>query len=127
LRLPVGGPSSSFTGCAGVITALNNQPKEATMGRNTQILEEIVNVLHLPHGALVHLERHFDHRLILDAGNVDAVAEFAAKLRLRVANEECPLVLDYIATQGMVSITVDVVEQAVNELLGEDRFIEPER
>ena len=97
------------------------------MGRNTKILEDIIDVLSLPHDALVHLERHFGERFILDAGNVDVVAEFAAQLRLRVASEECPIVLDYIARQGMVSITVDVVEQAVNELLGEDRFIEPER
>jgi len=95
------------------------------MGRNTRLLREIIEVLSLPHDALVHLERHFDHRLILDAGNVDVVAELAAQLRLRVASEECPLVLDYIASKGMVSINLDVVEQAVNELLGEDRFIEP--
>ena len=95
------------------------------MGRNTQILEEIVNVLHLPHDALVHLERHFDHRIIIDAGNVDVVAEFASQLRLRVTSEECPLVIDYIASKGMVGITIDNVEEAINGLLGEDRFIEP--
>jgi hypothetical protein len=30
-----------------------------------------------------------------------------------------------IAQKGMVGITVDVVEEAINELLGEDRLIEP--
>jgi hypothetical protein len=34
---------------------------------------------------------------------------------------------DYIASKGLVSVTVDVVEEAVNSRLGEDRFIEPER
>jgi len=96
------------------------------MGRNTQILEEIVNVLSLSPERLVHLERHFDHRLILDVGNVDTINTHAQQLRLRVENEEVPLVLDYIQQHGMVGITVDVVEQAVNELW-EDRFIEPER
>jgi len=96
------------------------------MGRNTNILEEIVNVLHLPHDALVHLERHFDHRLIIDAGKVDNIEAHAKTLRLRVEKDERPLVLDYIATQGMVSITIDHVEEAINSLLGEDRFQEPE-
>jgi predicted nucleic acid-binding OB-fold protein len=41
--------------------------------------------------------------------------------------EESSQVLDYIAAKRMVGITADVVEEAVNELLGEDRFIEPER
>jgi hypothetical protein len=95
------------------------------MGKNTQILEEIINVLHLPPEHLAHLEQHFDHRLILDVGNVDSIATHAKQLRLRVEKEECPLVLDYIAANQMVSITVEVVEQAINELLGEDRFIEP--
>ncbi len=95
------------------------------MGRNTEILEEIVNVLHLPDDALVHLERHFDHRLILDAGNTQTVAHFARRLRLRVEPHELGAVLDYIAAKGMVAITIDHVEEAINSLLGEDRFIEP--
>jgi hypothetical protein len=37
------------------------------------------------------------------------------------------LVLDYTAGKSLVSITVDVVEEAVNSLLDEDRFLEPER
>ena len=43
------------------------------MGRNTQILEEIVNLLSLTPEHLVHLERHFQDRLILDVGNVDTI------------------------------------------------------
>ena len=95
------------------------------MGRNTKILEEIVNVLLLPANALEQLEHHFQRRLILDAGDVEFVASAAQKLRLNITSEECPMVLDYIASKGMVSITVDHVETAINELLGEDRFVEP--
>ena len=95
------------------------------MGRNTQILEEIGNVLSLSPEHLANLERHFDHRLILDVGNVNTIEAHTSQLRLRVEKQELPLVLDYIANRGMVSITVDVVEEAVNSLLGEDRFIEP--
>ncbi len=94
------------------------------MGRNTQILEEIINILSLRPEHLAQLERHFDHRLIVDVGNVETIISHANHLRLRVTKEECPLVLDYIAAKRMVGITVDVVEQAVNELW-EDRFIEP--
>ena len=95
------------------------------MGRNTILLNEIVNVLSLPSHALKQLEHHFSARLILDAGSVDTIEAAAKQLRLRVSREECPAVLDYIASKGMVGIMVDVVEQAINELLGEDRFIEP--
>ena len=95
------------------------------MGRNTRILEEIINVLSLPANALEALEHHFKHRLILDAGNVNTIEQAAKQLRLRVSREECSQVLDHIASKGMVGITVDCVEQAINGLLGEDRFIEP--
>ena len=95
------------------------------MGRNTQILEEIVNVLHLSPEHLVRLEHHFDRRLILDVGNTGTIQKAAKTLRLRVEKQECGAVLDYISQKGMVSITIDHVEEAVNTLLGEDRFIEP--
>ena len=97
------------------------------MGRNTSLLKEIVNVLSLPTDALDQLEQHFDHRLILDAGNVNTIEAAAQQLRLRVSREECPLVLDYMAEKRMVGISVDHVEQAINSLLGEERFIEPEK
>ncbi len=95
------------------------------MGRNTKILEEIIEVLQLPHDALAHLERHFNHRLIVDAGNTETVGDSARRLRLRVEPDERQGVLDYIASKGMVGITIDDVEDAINGLLGEDRFIEP--
>lgn len=95
------------------------------MGRNTPLLKEIVNVLSLPPDALEQLEHHFSTRLILDAGSLDTIEAAAKQLRLRISKEECSAVLDYIASKGMVTITVDVVEMAINELLGEDRFIEP--
>jgi hypothetical protein len=97
------------------------------MGRNTQILEEIINVLHLSNISLEVLEEHFQDRLILDVGSVSVIEVHAKQLRLRVEKEELALVLDYIAQNGIVSITIDAVEEAVNSLLGEDRFIEPER
>jgi len=95
------------------------------MGRNTSLLKEIVNVLSLSPDVLEQLEHHFSARLILDAGSVNTIEVAAKQLRLRITREECFMVLDYIASKGMVSITVDCVEEAINELLGEDRFIEP--
>ena len=99
------------------------------MGRNTQILEEIINVLtdqlFNKETAMRDLEHHFNTRLILDAGDVSTIATHASQLRLRVETEECGAVLDYIASNGLVGINVDVVEEAINSLLGEDRFIEP--
>jgi len=97
------------------------------MGRNTPLLKEIVNVLSLPPDALEQLEHHFATRLIFDAGSVDTIEAAAKQLRLSITKDECSMVLDYIARKGMVGITVDVVETAINELLGEDRFIEPEK
>jgi len=97
------------------------------MGRNAPLLSEIIEVLQLPHDALAHLERHFNDRLILDAGNTSTIEAHAKTLRLRVEPDERLAVLDYIAQKGMVAITIDHVEDAVNSLLGEDRFIEPER
>lgn len=95
------------------------------MGRNTQILEEIMNVLYLTQEHLVHLERHFKDRLIVDAGNVNTIITHAKPLRLRVEKDECGAVLDYIQQQGMVGITIEHVEEAINRVYGEDRFIEP--
>jgi hypothetical protein len=98
---------------------------EASMGRNTQILEEIVNVLRLSHLSLEVLEEHFKQRLLVDAGDVDTIITHAQHLRLRVEKDECGAVLDYLASKGMVSITIDHVEEAINTVYGEDRFIEP--
>ena len=97
------------------------------MGRNTQILNEVVSVLSLTPEHLVHLEQHYRNALLVNAGDVDVVSAFATQLRLRVTSEECQDVLDYIASKGMVVLIIDHVEDAINSLLGEDRFIEPER
>jgi len=101
------------------------------MGRNTPTLTEVVNVLadqlFNRDQALVELEEHYRNALLVNAGDVDVVSAFATQLRLRVASEECGAVLDYMASKNMVGITIDHTEDAINELLGEDRFIEPER
>ena len=101
------------------------------MGRNTPLLGEIIKVLgdHIADkgAVLIQLEEHFRDRLLVDAGNTETVDGCARRLRLRVEPDERQAVLDYIAQKGMVGITIDNVEDAVNSLLGEDRFIEPER
>lgn len=60
------------------------------------------------------------------ARNVDSNKAYFNQLRLRVTKEKHLLVLDCIASKGMFGITVDHVELAVKELLGEERFIEPD-
>lgn len=99
------------------------------MGRNTQILEEIIEVL-APQladkaSALALLEDHFKKQYLVNAGDVQFIESAAEQLRLNITREECSLVLDAIARKSMVGMTVDHVETAINELLGEDRFIEP--
>ena len=94
------------------------------MGRNTPILQDIVAVIDQQQ-ALEALEIHFQHRLLVDAGDVQTTATAANALRLRVTTEECAAVLDYVAKHQMVTVTVDVVETAINELFGEHRFVEP--
>ena len=97
--------------------------------RNTPVLREIVEVLYTELDdqatALNRLEHHFHDRLLVDAGNVTVVREYAEQLRLRITEDERSTVLDYIAEQKMVVLTIDIVEAAVNELLGWERFIEP--
>ena len=99
------------------------------MGRNTPILQEIVDVLFTEldeqAAALNRLETHFHDRLLVDAGNVATVGEYAEQLRLRVTEDERSTVLDYIAEQKMVVITINIVEDAINERFGWDRFTEP--
>ena len=97
--------------------------------RNTPILQEITDVLFTDVDeqttALNRLENHFHDRLLVDAGSVVIVGEYAEQLRLRITEDERATVLDYIAEQRMVVVTIDVVEDAINKLLGQDRFIEP--
>ena len=99
------------------------------MGRNTPILQEIVDVLFTEMDeqatALNRLENHFQARLLVDAGNVAVVGEYAAQLRLRISEDERATVLDDIAERKMVAVTIDIVETAINERFGWDRFIEP--
>ena len=71
------------------------------------------------------LELHFQHHLIVNVGSVEHVAQFAKHLRMRVTDDECGDVLDYIAQESLVGITIDQVETTINERFGEDRFIEP--
>jgi hypothetical protein len=99
--------------------------------RNTPLLREIINTLSVAHhitneaDALNTLENHFRTSYVLKAGGTKDVAEFAQQLRLNITEAECASVLDYIAKKAMVVTTIDHVETAVNELLG-NRFIEPE-
>ena len=96
--------------------------------RNTPVLQEIVDVLFTELDeqatALNRLEHHFHDRLLVDAGNVAIVGEYAEQLRLNITEDECSTVLDYIAEQKMVVVTIDILETAINDLF-EDRFIEP--
>ena len=97
--------------------------------RNKPVLRTIVDVLFTEMDeqatASNRLENHFQDRLLVDAGNVATVGEYAAQLRLRISEDERATVLDYIAERKMVAVTIDIVETAINERFGWDRFIEP--
>ena len=75
--------------------------------------------------ALHRREIHFRDRLLGDAGNVATVGKYAEQLRLHITEDERPIALDYIAQQKMLAVDIDIVETAINDLLGWDRFIEP--
>lgn len=96
------------------------------MGRNTPLLEEIVKILPLSDkaDALTRLEHHFHNRLVVEAGSVDLVATLAASIRLRIDRHECSVVLDEIASRRLVVVSLDMVEEVVNDLFV-DRVIEP--
>jgi hypothetical protein len=99
------------------------------MDRNHPLIDQIVKAL----GNLVNdeqaaervLEHHFQHHLLVNVGGVQDIATFARILRLRITDQECGEVLDYIAQEQLVGLTIDHVETAINERFGEDRFIEP--
>ena len=99
------------------------------MGRNTPILQEITDVLftELDEQAMVlnRLESHFQHRLLVNVGDVNTVGEYAIQLRLHITEDERSVVLDYIGEKQMVMVNIDTVEDAINERFGWDRFIEP--
>ena len=61
----------------------------------------------------------------MNAGNVATVGQYAEQLRLRITEDERATVLDYIAEKQMVTITINTVEDAINERFGWNRFIEP--
>ena len=82
--------------------------------RNTPVLREIAK-----------LEHHSRDRLLVDTGNVTTFGTYAEQLRLHITEDERPVVLDYIAERKMVAVTIEVVEDAINERLGWDRFSEP--
>ncbi len=93
--------------------------------RNTPVLELIVNVLGdtAPH-TLAKLEAHFHDQLLTIVGDTAHVADFAEQLRLAITTPETSIVLDHIAREGMVGMSIDHVEEAINTLFP-DRFIEP--
>lgn len=94
--------------------------------RNTPVLERIIQILHhpAPQEALAALEAAFTDELLLVAGNTQLVAAFAQHLRLRISTPEQSTVLDYIAHEALVAVSIDTVEQAINTLFP-GRFIEP--
>ena len=99
------------------------------MDRNHTLIEQVVKALGTlvtdEQAAVKVLAHHFQHHLIVNVGNVQHIAAFAKHLRMRVTDDECGDVLDYIAQESLVGLTIDHVETAINERFGEDRFIEP--
>ncbi|MHA3771616.1 hypothetical protein ACXR0O_08775 [Verrucomicrobiota bacterium sgz303538] len=97
--------------------------------RNTVVLQQVIEVLGdqlpAPENVLARLEEHFQDSLLIVAGNVTQVAEYAEQLRLAITTPECGLVLDYVAHESLAGIHIDQVEDAINALFP-DRFIEPE-
>lgn len=98
------------------------------MSRNTTLLKETVTTLEPelddPEYALELLESHFHDALLVNVGNVAEVGTYAEQLRLQITAQERATVFDHLAKRNAVTITVDHVETAINELF-RDRFIEP--
>ena len=94
--------------------------------RNTVVLERIVKALgdEAPHTALAKLEAHFHDQLLTIVGDTAHVTDFAEQLRLAITTPEESRVLDHIAREGMIGMSIDHVEEAINKLFP-DRFIEP--
>lgn len=94
--------------------------------RNTPVLENIVKTLGdtAPQDALAKLEAHFHDQLLIVAGDTAHVADFAEQLRLAITSPEASTVLDHIAREGVVGMSIEHVEEAINTLFP-DRFIEP--
>ena len=94
--------------------------------RNTVVLEIIVKALGetAQPDALEKLEAHFHDQLLTVVGDIAHVADFAEQLRLAIITPETSIVLDHIAREGMIGMSIDHVEEAINKLFP-DRFIEP--
>ena len=94
--------------------------------RNTPLLQEIIGILQLADRdiALMALEEFYRNDLLVNAGNIQTVAKMAEDLRLDISTDECSTVLNHIAGQALAGITLDVVEEVINDLFP-DRFIEP--
>lgn len=90
---------------------------------NTRVLVEILQVINAPEDSLSRLEEHFKNDLLTVVGNTSTVARYAKKLRLHITPAERTVILDYLAKR--VRITIDQVEDAINTVFGQDRFIEP--
>lgn len=97
--------------------------------RNTEVLQRIVKALgdNAPTDALARLEEEFQDSLLIVAGTVEDVARHAEKLRLAITEPERGVVLDYIGRTHVAEISIDHVEDSINSVFGEDRFIEPEK
>ena len=94
--------------------------------RNTPVLEIIVKALGetAPRDALAKLEADFHDQLLMVVGDTAHVADFAEHLRLAITSPEASTVLDHIAREGVVGMSIEHVEEAINTLFP-DRFIEP--
>ena len=96
--------------------------------RNTPVLRQIVEALNGQLSnqdiALMQLEEFYRDDLLVNAGNIQTIIDDAKELRLDLTKEECAQVLDSIAAQAMVSITLEHVETAAYALFV-NRFIEP--
>jgi hypothetical protein len=92
----------------------------------TQIIESLGDQIILPTDAMAQLEEHFADKLLIVAGDTNQVLEYARRLRLTISKEEAGLVLDYIASESLAGLSLEHVEDAINALFGNDRFIEPE-
>ena len=94
--------------------------------RNTPLLQEIIGILQLADRdiALMALEEFYRNDLLVNAGNIQTVANMAEQLRLDISTDECSTVLNHIGSEALAAITLDTVEEVINDLFP-DRFIEP--
>jgi hypothetical protein len=77
-----------------------------------------------PLGALAELEEHFKEKLIIIPGDVQTIEQHAQQLRLAITTQEADQVLDYVAAQKLVGISIEATDEVINVLFP-DRFQEP--